>query len=367
MKITKIAIYQMDLPLVEGRYKWSNGNFIEVFDSSIIEISTDSGLKGYAECCPLGSAYLPSYAKGVRTGITEIAPKLIGENPLEISRINLLMDKLLKGHPYVKAPIDIACWDLLGKDCNKPIYSLLGGKSQDDIELYRAISQEKPNEMLKKIQTYNREGYTKFQLKVGGCADEDIERIISTREALSSDNILIADANTGWKKHDALRVVNAISNKNVYIEQPCASYDECFAIRNKTSLPFILDEVIDNSNMLIKAISENAMDIINLKITKVGGLTKARNIRDICIEAGIPMTIEDTWGGDITTATIAQLAITTPKDFCFSATDFNSYVTVSVAENAPKRVQGKMKPSNLPGLGVIPNFDILGQPKLIFK
>ena len=65
MKITKIAIYQIDLPLVEGKYKWSNGNFVEVFDSSIIEVSTDTGLKGYAECCPLRSAYLPSYAKGV--------------------------------------------------------------------------------------------------------------------------------------------------------------------------------------------------------------------------------------------------------------------------------------------------------------
>ncbi len=367
MKIKEISVYQVDIPLLEGKYSWSNGKFIEVFDSTVLVIHTDAGIDGYAECCPLGSSYLPSYANGVRTGIAEIAPKLIGENPLEINKINNLMDSLLKGHPYVKAPIDIACWDLLGKITDQPIYSLLGGASQKNITLYRAISQESPDEMSQKIKKYSKEGYTKFQLKVGGDANKDIERIINTRSILPENNVLIADANTGWKKHDALRVINAVSELDVFIEQPCLNYNECMAIRNQTSLPLILDEVIDNPKILTKAIYENAMDIINLKITKVGGLTKARIMRDICIEAGIPMTIEDTWGGDITTATIAHLAYSTPEDFCFSATDFNSYGTLSIAENAPKRINGKMKPSNFSGLGIRPKFEILGTPKFVIK
>ncbi len=120
--------------------------------------------------------------------------------------------------------------------------------------------------------------------------------------------------------------------------------------------------MIDWPNTLVRGISEDAMDCINLKISKVGGLTKAKLMRDLCVAHGIPMTIEDTWGGDIVTAAIAHLARSTPSDFTFSATDFNSYGTVDIAEGAPKRVNGRMTASELPGLGVTPIFDALGEP-----
>ena len=367
MKITEIKAWQVDLPLKEGRYSWSNGNFVEVFDSTVIEIKTDEGLSGYAECCPLGSAYLPSYAIGVRAGLQELAPHLIGKNPLNLGEINRTMDAALRGHPYAKAPLDIACWDLLGKATGQPVYALLGGAAQDDVVLYRAISQQSPDEMAAKIKTYSAEGYTRFQLKVGGEANEDIERIMATREVLAPQDILVADANTGWTRHEAARVVSAVANLDVYIEQPCLTYEECVSIRRRTTRPFILDEVIDNAGSLVRGLSEDAMDVINLKISKVGGLTRAKLMRDLAVESGIPMIIEDTWGGDIVTATIAHLARSTPSEFCFAATDFNSYGTVTIAENAPQRVNGRMTASDDVGLGVQPKFDILGEPVLSFK
>lgn len=362
MKITEIKVYQVNLPLKEGRYSWSNGNFVEVFDSTIVEIVTDDGIAGYAECCPLGSAYLPSFALGVRAGLAELAPHLIGLDPLNIGEVNRVMDAALRGHPYAKAPIDIACWDLLGKATGLPVYTLLGGAAQDDVVLYRAISQEAPEIMAKKIETYAAEGYTKFQLKVGGDANEDIERIHATREVLKPTDLLVADANTGWTRHQAARVVGAIASLDVYVEQPCLTYEECVSIRRRTTLPFVLDEVIDTPNTLVRAIAEDAMDVINLKISKVGGLTKAKLMRDLCIQHGIPMTIEDTWGGDIVTATIAHLARSTPAEFTFSATDFNSYGTVDIAEGAPKRINGRMTAADRPGLGITPIFDALGAP-----
>lgn len=367
MKITEIKAWQVDLPLKEGRYSWSNGNFVEVFDSTVVEITTDEGLKGYAECCPLGSAYLPSYALGVRTGLQELAPHLIGKDPLNLGGINRTMDAALRGHPYAKAPLDIACWDLLGKATGQPVYALLGGAAQDDVVLYRAISQESADQMAAKIKTYAQEGYTRFQLKVGGEANEDIERILATREVLAADHILVADANTGWTRHEAARVVSAVAHVDVYIEQPCLTYEECLSIRRRTARPFILDEVIDHAGNLVRGLSEDAMDVINLKISKVGGLTRAKLMRDLAVESGIPMIIEDTWGGDITTAAIAHLARSTPVDFCFAATDFNSYGTVTIAENAPQRVNGRMTASDKPGLGISPLFDVLGDPVLTFN
>jgi L-alanine-DL-glutamate epimerase-like enolase superfamily enzyme len=302
----------------------------------------------------------------VRAGLTELAPHLIGLDPLNIGEINRVMDTSLRGHPYAKAPIDIACWDLLGKVTNQPVYTLLGGAAQPDVALYRAISQESPDAMAAKVAGYSAEGYTKFQLKVGGDANDDIERIRATRAVLKPSDLLVADANTGWTRHEAARVVNAVADLDVYIEQPCMTYEESVSIRRRTTLPFVLDEVIDGPGILVRAIAEDAMDVINLKISKVGGLTKAKLMRDLCVASGIPMTIEDTWGGDITTATIAHLARSTPEEFCFSATDFNSYGTVTIASGAPRRIDGKMTAPDSPGLGITPDFNALGDHVLSF-
>ena len=365
MKITAIKVYQVDLPIKEGRYSWSNGNFVEVFDSTVVAVETDAGITGYAECCPLGSAYLPAYAKGVRAGLDEIAPKVIGMDPRELWVLNRHMDSVLRGHAYVKAPIDIACWDILGKSTGLPLYQLLGGSAQKDIVLYRAITQLPADEMAANIAGHRADGYTRFQLKVGGNADEDIARIHRCREMLKPTDVLVADANTGWTMHEAVRVAAAVANVDVYIEQPCPTYEECLSVRQRTNRPFILDEVIDDTFTLVRGISDMAMDVINLKISKVGGLTKARLMRDLCVAQGIPMTIEDTWGGDIVTAAIAHLAQSTPAEFCFTATDFNSYNTIANADGAPKRIDGRMTASSKPGLGIEPKMDVLGDPVLM--
>ncbi len=364
MKITAIKVWKVNLPLKEGRYSWSNGNYVEVFDSTVVAVETDAGITGYAECCPLGSAYLPAYAHGVRAGLDELGPKVIGLDPRDLGVLNRHMDAVLRGHPYVKAPLDIACWDILGKATGLPVYRLLGGAAQERIALYRAISQEAPDVMALKIAGYKAEGYTKFQLKVGGNADEDIRRIRETRGVLDSSDVLVADANTGWTRAEAARIASSVADLDVYIEQPCPSYEECLSVRRRTSRPFVLDEVIDGVDMLLTALGDDAMDVINLKISKVGGLTKARLMRDICVASGTPMTIEDTWGGDIVTATIAHLARATPEEFCFSATDFNSYGTVEIAAGAPKRVAGFMTASDAPGPGITPDFAVLGDPVL---
>lgn len=364
MKITALKAWQIDLPLREGRYSWSNGNFVEVFDSTVIALETDRGITGYAECCPLGSAYLPSYAKGVRAGLGEIGPKLIGLDPTNLGLVNRAMDSALRGHPYVKAPVDIACWDILGKVTGQPLFQLLGGRAQEKIALYRAISQEAPETMVRKIDGYRAEGYGKFQLKVGGDADEDIARIRACRMVLDRGEMLIADANTGWTRAEAARVVATTSDLDIYFEQPCPSYEESVSIRRRTGRPFVLDEVITDPATLMRGISEDAMDVINLKISKVGGLTRAKLMRDIAVASGIPMIIEDTWGGDIVTAAIAHLALSTPEEFCVAATDFNSYGTRDIAKGAPRRVDGFMVAADEPGLGVAPLLETFGAPVL---
>lgn len=360
MKITGIFAHRVELPLNEGSYKWSGGKSVSVFDSTVIGVRTDTGLVGYGEVCPLGPFYLPAYAEGVRSGIRELGPHLIGMDPRELGVLNHRMDAALKGHPYVKSGIDIACWDILGKASGLSVCQLMGGRFGEKVRLYRAISQVSPDEMAANVAGYRDQGYTRFQLKVGGDPDVDIERIRAARAVLGPNDRLVADANTGWTQHEAMRVVRAVRPLDVYIEQPCASYQECLAVRRSTDHPFVLDENVDSLEMLLQAKRDLAMDVVNLKISKLGGLTKTKQLRDLCASMGIAMTLEDSWGGDITTAAIAHLAHSTPEEFRFTSTDFNSYVTVSTADGAPQRNDGFMSASAEPGLGVTPKMDVLG-------
>lgn len=362
MKITRILAYRVELPLHEGSYKWSGGKSVSVFDSTIVRVEIDTGLAGHGEVCPLGPFYLPAYADGVRAGLRELAPHLLGEDPRQLARLNRTMDAALKGHPYVKSGIDIACWDILGQSAGLPVCELLGGRYGEDVHLYRAISQESPEAMAAKVAGYRAEGYRRFQLKVGGDPDVDIARIGAVAANLQLGDRLVADANTGWVQHEAIRVAKAVADVDVYIEQPCLTYEECLAVRRQCPHPFVLDETIDDLNTLLRARADLAMDVVNLKISKLGGLTKTRQVRDLCVSTGLAMTLEDSWGGDIATAAIAHLAQSTPAEFLFSTTDFNSYVTVSTADGAPQRVNGRMAASRQPGLGIRPRMDVLGRP-----
>lgn len=362
MKISRILAFRVELPLHETTYNWSGGKSVQLFDSTIVRVETDEGVVGHGEVCPLGPFYLPAYAEGVRAGLRELGPHLIGEDPRELAKLNRRMDAALKGHPYVKSGIDIACWDILGQATGLPICELLGGRYGDDVHLYRAISQESPDAMASKVARYRSEGYRRFQLKVGGDPDVDIERIRAVAAKLESGDRLVADANTGWVQHEAIRIAKAVRDVDVYIEQPCLTYEECVAVRRQIPHPFVLDENVDDINILMRAKADLAMDVVNLKISKLGGLTKIRQARDLCVAMGIAMTLEDSWGGDIATAAIAHLAHSTPTEFLFTTTDFNSYVTVSTADGAPQRVNGRMAASTRPGLGITPKMDVLGEP-----
>ena len=363
MRIERVAAYKMQLPLVEGRYAWSEDKAIASYDTTVLRLDTDEGTTGWAEVCPLGPVYLPAYAAGARTGIAELAPTVLGQDPLEIGRLGSLMDHALKGHPYVKSPFDIACWDILGKVSGLPVCTLLGGRFGADFPVYRSISQDTPERMAERIRRHrSEEGIRAWQLKVGGPdTDLDIERIRAAREA-APDDLIVADANTGWLSHQALKVANAISDLNVAIEQPCRSYEECLVVRRNTSLPFVLDECIDSVDTLVRAHSDGAMDVVNIKMGKVGGLSKAKQLCDLCVSLGIALTIEDMPGGDITGATILHLAHSTPERYRFSVTSSYLKVAVSIAAGGPQVVNGRTAANQGPGLGVTPRMEVLGEP-----
>ena len=204
---------------------------------------------------------------------------------------------------------------------------------------------------------------------MGGSVDEDMARIKLARNEILSDSAytLVADANTGWLRHEALLIVKNTRDEDVYIEEPCASYAENVSVRRKCDNPFIMDECIDSIATLVRAIGDEAADCVNVKIGKLGGISKTREVRDLCVRMNVAMCIEDTWGGDIATAAIAHMAHSTPERYRFSSTDFNSYNTVCNAEGSPRRENGTFKASTEAGLGVEPRMDVLGDPVAVYQ
>lgn len=362
MKITRIDVYQPKYRLLDDHYTMSRDQVLQSFITNIIRISTDEGVAGYGEVCPLGSKYMEAFAHGVPNGIAEMGEALLGADPCQISDVYARMDGSLSGHNYVKSPIDVACWDIFGKATGRSVATLLGGQHVPDVHLYRAISLRPADEMQADLAKYRAEGYRCFQLKVGGDPNDDIARIEKALEVVQPGDVLVADANTGWITRNALRVANAFAGEDIYIEQPCITLDECQIVRDHTNLPMVIDEPIKGIEPLLEVHRRRLADAVNIKIARVGGLSRAKQLRDLCQTLGIAMTLEDSWGGDIATAAIAHLACSTHPDFFFTSTDFNSYNDVHLAENPPTRVNGRLALPDGPGLGVTVDEAQLGTP-----
>jgi L-alanine-DL-glutamate epimerase-like enolase superfamily enzyme len=367
MKITRITLYRAKLPMTEGSYSWASQSHA-AFDTTVVAVETDEGVTGYGETCPLGPSYLPAFPEGARAAIARITPHLIGLDPTAIDVMNHRMDALLKGHPYAKSAIDMACWDILGKAVGRPVCDLLGGRAQDRVRLFKVVSRGDPDLMAERVAEYREMGFQNFQVKVGEDPETDITRFHKVAAAMQPGEVMDADANTGWRQHDAIRIAAAIRGLaaehriKVYLEQPCVSYEECLAVRRATDLPFILDECMDSLGALLRGWRDGAMDLINLKINRMGGLTRARQIRDLCIQLGIVMTVEDSWGGEIATSAIAHLAQSTPAEFHFQSSAFHQYHTVAIGSGGPIVEGGWMTAPDVPGLGVEPDFGVLGAP-----
>lgn len=364
-RIERIDVYSHELTYAHGDYVMSGGRTIRTLLSTVVRVTTESGVQGFGEVCPLGPNYLPGYGKGAPSVIIEFAQALIGLDVENLNLINHTMDTALSGHGYAKSAVDIACWDAFGKLVDQPVYTLLGGRRHDDLPLYVAVPLDSTEEMVKHVAARKAEGIRRFQLKVGAAPHDDATRVNTIVSATDANDFIVADANCGWRLQDAVIAARLLNDLDrVYLEQPCRTLEECLIVRDRTSLPMILDEVIIDPQALLRAYNAKAMEAINLKVSRVGGLTKAKFMRDLCEVLGVRMTIEDTWGGDMTTAAVSHLAASTEPDLLFAASYMNDWVLEHTAGYSPRSLEGRGSISGADAFGLGINLDSasLGQP-----
>ena len=361
MKITKITVWALDLPLSKP-YFLSGGRLkFERLDSTFVRVETDQGLAGWGEGCPWGHSYLPASGPGIRAGLEVIAPALIGQDPLALETINRLMDAVLPGHLYVKSAIDIACWDLLGQVSGLPLWRLLGAAEPPSIALNSSISTGDPDAMVALIQAARAQGYRTHSAKIGGHdRAADIARINGIEAALAPGEQVTFDVNRAWTPGVAVAVLNAVNSVS-WVEQPCESLEQCAHVAARVSQPIMLDECLHEFADHLRALALQAGEGIKLKPNRVGGLTKARRIRDLAIHAGWQMHVEDVGGTALADTAAFHLAASVPEENRLA-----SWLAHAHLRDDPVPGQGVRNSGGAavlpacPGLGVTPNPDELG-------
>ncbi|WP_370232637.1 mandelate racemase/muconate lactonizing enzyme family protein [Cognatishimia sp.] len=360
MKITRVRVFKTPLPYVDGAYGWGAGNAIETAMASVVVLDTDAGVQGCGEFTPCGENYMIAHSEGVEALAKLVAGRLLGEDPRQLGRIEQLLDHTVQGHGYAKAPFDAACWDILGKATDQPVWMLLGGKLTDGAPMYRVAPQRSTEETIAELDRHRASGYGQFQIKVGADWQRDIDRIRQTVPLLKPGEKAMADANQGWRVDNAIRVARATKDLDFILEQPCRTYEECQQVRRVADHPMKLDECITGMHAAQRIVADRGAEVCCLKISNLGGLSKARRVRDFLIDNRIPVVSEDTWGGEITSSVVAHFATSTPEEFLQNTTDLMNYNARSTGIGGPTTRAGKLYAPDAPGLGVTPDFSSLG-------
>ncbi|MBT6274364.1 MAG: mandelate racemase/muconate lactonizing enzyme family protein, partial [Chromatiales bacterium] len=288
MKITAVTLYGYDLSYRYGNYVMSGGQVVTHLPSTVVRLSTSAGIEGFGEVCPLGPLYLASHGEGARAAIAQMADALLGVDPTNISAVHVAMDSRLRGHSYAKSAVDIASWDILGKATETPVCTLLGGRLQDSFALYKAVPLGPAEEMRDYVLARRDEGIHRFQLKIGANPYEDADRVRSVVQVLRDDDFVVADANGGWCLQDAVIAARALEPlERVFFEEPCRTLEECLYVRQRTTLPMVLDEVITDVPTMLRAFHAGGMEAINLKLSKFGGLSGSKLVRDLAVSLGL--------------------------------------------------------------------------------
>ena len=364
MKIIRVDLWQVALTSHETYYM-SDGKTCDTVDSVIIGLTTDTGLTGWGEVCPIPH-YLPAYANGVAPAVKEMAPVLLGADPVGPEALMAGLNNFLPGHAYAKSVIDTALWDLTAKAAEVPLYRLLGGKHNESLPLYHSITCVAADRMAAIAREAQQQGIEQFQVKLGADNNwhNDVERLTQVRNAVGQGPLVYGDWNCGASQLDATRVARAVAHLDVMLEQPCATLEQCANVRRASGLPMKIDENAYDLSSLLQASTLGCMDAVALKLSKFGGLSAMRQARDLCLHLGTKMCIEDTWGSDIATATAIHLAMATPSKAVLNVCDLSDYVSPRLDNNGPVRHNGRIGVSDTPGHGVTPEPNVLGEPMM---
>lgn len=317
MKIAELRAHIVQLP-TRREHNWASKMSSPIGRHTIIELLTDAGVVGWGEApagATWGGAAMRYYGESpetVRQIVTaHLAPALVGSDPFELGLVHQAMDKAVKGHPYAKAAVDIACYDAAGKGLGLPVSSLLGGRRRRGLEVAHSLGIMELNRCYEEASQAVDEGIRTIKCKTGLDPERDVALVAELRRRLGDKVKIRVDANEGYRSvHEAVKTTLRQEEYDLFIcEQPVAGAVGLARVAERITAPVMADESAWTVEDILELHQLNAAGCFSCYVTKPGGLWRARQQAEIAERLGMPCDI----GGSIETGigNAANLALGT--------------------------------------------------------
>lgn len=335
----------------------------------IVKMFTDYGVIGWGESSP-SKRVTGETPETVVKVLDRIAPRLIGMCPLRIEQIVDVMDERVASNPSAKAAVDLALHDILGKTVRKPLFRLMGG-FREEVLTDLTLGIKSPEEMAEDAYKAVKKGFKALKVKVGVNPKEDVERIKLIRKRVRSDVAIRIDANEGWTPTQAVEVLKELERFNVeFAEQPVQAEDlEGLArVKEESTIPVMADETVHSPEDAMQLIQRDAVDLINIKLMKSGGIWKARKIAAVAEAAGIDCMIGCMGESNLGISAATHLAAAV-KNIKYADLDSDLLIKDKLVLRGGTQLEAsKRVPPERPGLGVTKiDEKLLGKPLKVYK
>lgn len=311
-KITSIHTELLKTGLIDDEFITTYGAEPPTKYHVMSKITSDAGLSGIGEACPLPDFSGETYDT-IKLMIDKYyAPLLIGKDPFDLELIHHELDSHYPANNAAIAAIDMALYDLIGKVLDIPVYKLLGGAYRHQVELGGSLGIGKPSIIAQKAENLVAQGAKAIKLKVGLDSEQDIETIKVVRETLGDAIKIRIDANAGYSLKTAMEVLKKIERWNIdYAEQPIAAWDHegLNLLRKSTYIPIMVDESLCTIEDAAALIRRGAADIFGMKLIKHGGIYQAKKIVVLAEANNIDCVMISPWETQIAQAAAVHLAL----------------------------------------------------------
>lgn len=386
MQITAVEAIPVSVPLAPiesggiAPYVTNHGELHEM-DRILVRVDTDEGYTGWGEV----RAFLSPKAT-VSVIEDGVAPMVEGQSPFELERFRRQVFIEYTNANMFFAPIETACWDIVGQALDRPIYELLGGwtashqtnmrhrehvahgADEDAVEFAYALGIFPPEESREYARRALEEGYSVLKTKAGRDWQTDVERIVAMHEEVDGELEFRIDPNQGWTPEDAVRVAARLEDAGVYLqymEQPIRvdNHGSFAAIRNRTKTPIAANEDTYIPRNLREMIDRDAIDAAVVDITPSGGIAGVRHLAGIAEDGGISVAHHCAFDLGIRTAAILHTVHSTPAINLPSDTAYFGW-EADVIEEPFEIGDGRIPVPDDPGLGIDVNTDAVDRYRI---
>jgi L-alanine-DL-glutamate epimerase-like enolase superfamily enzyme len=313
MKIDGIEILPADMPQSDPKWRFAiHAN--RVSQGWLVAIAADEGTVGYGYAS--ATKHMGASSAGLKGVLNDFSGLLLGRDPFDIEAILADLDHRLRGMNQAKAAIDCALHEIAARSLGVPLCTLFGGKLRTEFPVLRVLSLKRPDEMASKARELIHAGYRDIKIKVDGRVDLDAARVRAIRDEVGPEIRLTIDANQAYKPKGAVRLATKVADLGVEIfEQPCSADDHAGLkfVTDHSPIAIEADESASSVREVFRLASNRTVDLVSLKVSKLGGLRNTIAAARICEAADIPCRLGAHVGPRLLTAQAMHLAASLPS------------------------------------------------------